>query len=161
MSGFKIERRMLKFGKNKGKGSKRWRATIEGGPQLARKLHQLEDTTRKEAALAGAQAGLRVIGDDWASRVPVLDRNYQRALEDERAVVVRLNKDGAGGAVGPARLDDLPDNEQPMAYSSRLEWGDSSRSPQPSAFPAFAGSQGKAVEEARDVMGAIVEKVAD
>jgi hypothetical protein len=48
--------------------------------------------------------------------------------------------------VRPADLSDLPHESQPRFYARRLEYGDSSRSPEPSARPAADTSKAEVTQ---------------
>jgi HK97 gp10 family phage protein len=138
--------------------STRFQATIEGGPELAAVLTRLDDAVRVKASKDALLAAGGVIADDWQERVPVLDAHYRDSLEGaERAA---RTKAGASGSVAPRKVSGLPDDEQPLAYAARLEFGDADRTAEPSARPAFDVSSNHAVEAAADVLAAAAEGVA-
>lgn len=136
----------------------RFEATLEGGPELARALARLDDSVRAKAAKDALLAAGGVLGDEWQGRVPVLDANYQRSLDG--AARAARTKAGAAGSVGPRRLADLADADQPVAYAARLEFGDAARPAEPSARPAFDAARERAVRAAADVLARATEGVA-
>lgn len=136
----------------------RFGATLEGGPELAGKLAQLDEAVRVRASKDAVLAASAVVAGEWHDRVPVLDGNYQRSLEGaERATKTRA---GASGTVGPRAVPGLDDNDQPIAYAARLEYGDVDRAAEPSARPAFDAAQERAVVAAQGVLHQAVEGVA-
>lgn len=136
----------------------KFQATLEGGPELAAALTRLDDAVRVRAAMDAVLAAGGVLAQEWQRRVPVLDANYQHSLEGaERAV---KTKAGASGSVAPRKLPGLDDNDQPIAYAARLEFGDADRPAEPSARPAFDVAQDRAVRAAEDVLRPAVNGVA-
>lgn len=131
-------------------------ARIEGTEELRAALADLEKKTRNEIAKAGIKAAGEVIQTEWRERVPVLDANYQRAVQTGQ---VRASKRGATGVVYPHDIPGVADDEQPYEYAHRLEYGDAGMAAQPSARPAFDASKDAAVEAAIDVMRPMVEDV--
>lgn len=122
----------------------KFKAIIEGGPELARKLSALDARVRKQASKDALQAAGYEIAVEWASRVPIGEPPedehpgaYQRAMLEEDAVRVRSTANGASGVVAPALLYDLPVDQQPWIYAAVLEYGDDERAPNPSARAAF------------------------
>ena len=132
----------------------RFNAYIEGGPQLAAKLTQMEHDVRLQLCKDATMAALKAMADAWASRVPIGSPPhdihpgaYRRAME-EATMKAGGTKTGASGTVRPGLLSDLPDNEQPRLYAPKLEYRDG----EPSARPAFDGVK----SELPDVMGKVV-----
>ncbi|MCL4294043.1 MAG: hypothetical protein KJ056_13650 [Acidimicrobiia bacterium] len=136
----------------------RFDATLEGGPDLARALARLDDAVRVKAAKDALLAAGGVLGEEWQSRVPVLDANYQRSLDG--AARAAKTKTGAAGSVGPRQVAGLADADQPTAYAARLEFGDSSRPAEPSARPAFDAARERAVRAASGVLATAAEGAA-
>jgi HK97 gp10 family phage protein len=130
--------------------STRFAATIEGGPELATALARLDDAVRVRASKDALLAAGDVIATEWRSRVPVLDANYQAALD--KAPRAAKTKAGASGSVAPRKVAGVPDDEQPVRYAGRLEFGDGDRAAEPSARPAFDATRERAVEAAVDVL---------
>lgn len=136
----------------------RFAATIEGGPELAAALARLDDAVRVRAAKDAVLAAGDVISQEWRSRVPVLDAHYQASLESAtRAAKTRA---GASGSVAPRKVAGLRDDEQPVLYAGRLEFGDAERAAEPSARPAFDTTREQAVEAAVEVLERVVAEVA-
>lgn len=134
-------------------------ATLEGGRELAAALAKLGDAIRIKASKDALLAAGGVIADEWQSRVPVLDADYQRSLEG--AAKAGKTKAGASGSMAPRKVPGLPNGDQPVAYAARLEFGDADRAAEPSARPAFDTSQGRAVQAASDVLAKATEGVAE
>lgn len=148
-------------------GGTSFRATVEGGPQLAAALRELEDKVRAKASKEALAAGGRVYADEWADRVPVGEPPddphpgaYRRAMEDPKAVKTSKTKRGASASVAPALLGELPDDDQPRVYAARLEWGDADRVPQPSARAAFDAVSAQAVDAIADELRKAIAQVA-
>lgn len=137
--------------------STRFQATLEGGPELAAALARLDDAVRVKAAKEALQAAGGVIADEWRSRVPVLDANYQASLD--AAPRAGKTKAGASGSVAPRKVAGLADDEQPTRYAARLEFGDADQPAEPSARPAFDVARERAVQAAGDVLAKAVAGV--
>lgn len=152
-----LSRKTFTYGKFKGQAvsGRHFTATVIGGPELARKLAELERTIQIEATRAGVEEMGRVLGNEWANRVPILEHHYQESINTKG---VRVSKRGASGIVGPTKIG-VPDDEQPMAYSAVLEFGDRTRPAEPSARPAYDAKADAAVEAAVSVMREIVLRV--
>lgn len=119
-------------------------AYLEGGPELARRLDAMDADIAERAVVDALRAGGRIIADTWSAMAPVgtppEDEHpgaYQRALAAPEAVNVAPIVGGASGAVSPAWLGELADDQQPRVYAAVLEFGDETREPEPSARPAF------------------------
>ncbi len=136
----------------------RFRATLEGGPELAAALAKLDDTVRVKASKDALLAAGGVLAQEWQGRVPVLDANYQRSLDGAQRAA--RTKAGASGSVAPRKVPGLPDGDQPFAYAARLEFGDADRPAEPSARPAFDTASARAVQAAGDVLAKAAEEVA-
>jgi HK97 gp10 family phage protein len=128
----------------------RFQATLEGGPELAAALARLDDAVRVKASKDALLAAGGVLATEWRSRVPVLDANYQAALDKApRAAKTRAR---ASGSVAPRKVAGVADDEQPVLYAGRLEFGDADRAAEPSARPAFDATRERAVESAAEVL---------
>lgn len=130
----------------------KFKVIIEGGPELAAKLGALDIKVRKDASKEALSNAGRLIADIWADVVPIGNPPhdphpgaYQRAMRDEKAVTTRATANGASGAVRPAVLSELADDQQPRVYAAVLEFGDGNREAEPSARPAFEASLPEAV----------------
>jgi HK97 gp10 family phage protein len=130
--------------------STRFAASVEGGPELAAALARLDDAVRVRAAKDAVLAAGDVISQEWRSRVPVLDAHYQAALD--KAPRAGKTKVGASGSVAPRKVAGVADDEQPVLYAGRLEFGDADRAAEPSARPAFDATRERAVEAAAEVL---------
>lgn len=122
--------------------SSRFYAYLEGGPELAKALSDIDAKVKKQYGKDALMAGGKVIADDWAGRVPVLDGNYQQALQMPDTVKATGTSKGASGSVRPVFVPGVPDDEQPIAYAARLEFADG----EPSARPAFDASRDRAAD---------------
>jgi HK97 gp10 family phage protein len=146
--------------------------SIEGGPELARKLQAIEKSMSATAAREALLAGGRVIADAWAARVPVEDENYRHEMQQEDVVRASANfgsgASGARGTVGPRRRPGLENpvlhpgetkrEAQPANYAARLEFGDHDRKAEPSARPAFDASSDAAVEAVGNTLRAALAR---
>lgn len=135
----------------------KFKAIIEGGPQLAKALLALDTKVRQKAAKEALANAGREIADEWAVMVPIGEAPedphpgaYQRSLRDQGAVTVRATKNGASGSVRPAVLPELADDDQPRVYAAVLEFGDADRAAQPSARPAFESALPRALRTIGD-----------
>lgn len=142
----------------------KFKVIIEGGPQLALALHQLDDKIRKQAAKDALAEGGRVIADEWADMVPTgtpphdpHPGAYERAMRDEKAVTMRATANGASGSVRPATVAGLADDQQPRVYAGVLEFGDGDREAEPSARPAFESALPAAIEAISSTLKAAIE----
>ena len=99
-----------------------------------------------------------MLATEWRSRVPVLDANYQASLD--AATRAAKTKVGASGSVAPRKVAGLADDDQPIRYAARLEFGDADRPAEPSARPAFDAVREQAVQAAADVLAKATESVA-
>ena len=129
---------------------------IEGGPQLAAALDELDAKIKRQHAVAALTAAGRVIADQWASMAPVgmppeddYPGAYQQSLQDAGAVTARGSKTGATATVKPAVIG-IPEDRQPRLYAARLEFGDADRDAFPSARPAFDSALDRAVAAISD-----------
>ena len=154
-----------------GKGGRisesRFRATFEGGPQLATALGRLEEAMRVQAAKAAVGAMGAVLVPAWKARVPIEDRNYQNSI----GLRVRGTRTGASGSVTTRKLPDpvthegeTADEAQPIAYAAVFEFGGVVGSgnsvyihAQPSARPAFDATREQMVSAAESVLRAAVD----
>jgi hypothetical protein len=137
-----------------GPAATRFNAYIEGGPQLAAKLTEMEKTVRLQICKDATTAALQRMGQEWAARVPVGSPPhdphpgaYRRAMESP-TLKAGGTKTGASGTVRPGVLSDLAENQQPRLYAPKLEYRDG----EPSARPAFDAVK----DELPDVMGKVV-----
>lgn len=146
------------MGRRGGAMATKFRATLEGGPELVAALAKLDDAVRVKASKDALFAAGGVLASEWQGRVPVLDANYQRSLDDAQRAA--KTKAGASGSVAPRKVPGLPDEDQPGAYAARLEFGDADRAAEPSARPAFDASQQRAVQAAGDVLAKAAQGVA-
>lgn len=96
----------------------------------------------KEAEDPAAMAAGEPIAEAWRGLVPILDGNYRDSI-----TVTWLSRIGKAG-VGTAWLSSLADNEQPVLYATRFEYGDSEIAAQPSARPALKQAQAAAIDAA-------------
>lgn len=139
-------------------------ATLEGGPELARALAELEKQLWGEEARAAVQEGADIIGDEWRGRVPT-----GQAPEDEHpglyrdAITVRTRV-GKKGATGLVNVKGRPQVE----YGATLEFGRYNADslgrrihipPQPSARPAFDASKDRALAAIGARLKVAAEKV--
>jgi len=154
-----LNRKMFTHGAFKGTAmqGRHYIASVTGGPELARKLLELERAVFIEATTAGLDKMGAVLGQEWSERVPILDENYRRSI----GVKSRATKFGRSGFVGPQNTKGLAERDQPMQYSARLEFGGAGIPAQPSARPAYDAAADRAVEDAVDVMREIVMRVAE
>jgi hypothetical protein len=162
----KVERMLITKGRRKGqRADTLFQGTLEGGPELAKALAELQELVgakgrggSKSAAREALLAGGRIIADAWADRVPVLDGNYQDAMRATDAVKAAGTAKGALGSVAPRRLEGVEDDQQPYLYAARLEFGDADRAAEPSARPAFDATAGAATQEVGDVLHAAIAR---
>jgi len=121
---------------------------VLGLPELQAEIDRT--TAELRAAEDPAQMAAAVpILEAWRSRVPVLDGNYRDSL-----TIANLGVKGA--AVGTAWLGEVPREEQPVMYAKRLEFGDSTMRPQPSARPALEATRQQAAEAGGDEFRSVV-----
>lgn len=145
------------IGKN-GPLESRFVASIEGGPELARKLQELVDIAQTDAAKDAVGAGLDVIGDEMRALAPVGPEPIH--IRDAIGKKVGKTKRGAGGTVGVRILPGVDDDKQPVAYGPRLEFGGFDRSPEPFIRPSFDAKKEAAVDAVGERLAAAVEEVA-
>lgn len=157
----RISRQLITRGRRKGQlADTKFVATLEGGPELMRKLQELDEAVRVKAAKEALMAAGQIIAGAWADRVPVLDQNYRNAMEQPSAVKVAKTKSGASGSIGVRTLAGIEDDQQPYLYAPRLEYGDADRAAEPSARPAFDATSGQAVDAAEDILRRAAEGTA-
>lgn len=146
------------------------RGYIRGGPELLRKLQQLEKGVRDELLQRATQAGGDVLAEAWRARVPVLDGNYRDAIEAK----AKPGKRGATGVVQLRKLGGVPSDEQPRLYAPRLEFGSAYgskraftsgtagkariRQAQPSLRPAFDAVKGEMLDAMGDEVKRLIEE---
>lgn len=133
----------------------RFKAYLEGGPELARALQNMEKGLRDELLKEATLAGGEVIAETWRARAPFLDGNYRASIKAKS----RAGKKGATGLVTIDPVPGLPLNQQPRFYAPALEFGSRGRAARPSARPAFDSSQGRALAVAEAKLRELVEKV--
>ena len=154
----------------RGRGGASAYAYIRGGPELMRKLAQLEAGMRDEKLVQATAAGAEVIADAWRERVPVLDADYRSSI----AVVASPGRKGATALVFTDTVPGLETSQQPRNYAPRLEFGSSRaskrqfkrgilsegrvRGAQPSLRPAYDASEGKAVDAMADELRSLIEE---
>lgn len=122
---------------------------LEGGPELAKALNELDAKIKRTYVKAALTAGGRVIADEWSTLVPVggppEDEHpgaYRDSLRQPDAVKATGTKTGGIGSVKPGYVDGIDDGDQPRVYAPVLEFRDG----EPSARPAFDASRDRAVE---------------
>lgn len=145
------------IGKN-GPLDTRFVASIEGGPELARKLQELVDIAQTDAAKEAVGAGLDVIGDEMRAMAPVGPDPVH--IRDAIGKKVGKTKRGAQGTVGVRFMPGIDDADQPIAYGPRLEFGGFDRAPEPFLRPAFDATKNEAVDVVGERLGEAIEKVA-
>jgi len=128
---------------------------VRGGPELVAALHRVSKKLASgPATIEVLKAGGRKVADEWARRVPIGEAPhdphpgaYRRAMESPDSVYVDAS-DPAGTRVyvRPANLTDLDIRDQPRWYAGRLEFGDASRSPEPSARAAAESSKAEVIQ---------------
>jgi HK97 gp10 family phage protein len=144
----------------------RFSAHLEGGPELAKALANLEKGLRDELLKEVTLAGAEVIAEAWRNRVPIHDGNYRQAIEAKS----RAGKNGATGIVGVGAVPGVAKSQQPRWYAAVLEYGTSGsararsgrgmgrRAAQPSARPAFDTSKDRAVAAAEAKLRELIAK---
>lgn len=132
----------------------RFRAYLEGGPELAAKLQALDKKVRLQYSKDAVMAGAKLIAAEWSSRAPVgqppeeTPGAYRESLLAPDAIKVGGTKNGARGTIRPGTYAALPENLQPRLYAAKLEFVDG----EPSARPAFDAAQDAAVAAIADVL---------
>lgn len=116
---------------------------IEGGPELAAALANLEKSIRDELLKDVTLAGAEVIAAEWRARVQATwgqgpgSAHYIDAIEARS----RAGKNGATARVGLGTVVTQPGEAQPRDYAPRLEFAG-----KPTLRPAFDGSRARALD---------------
>ena len=128
----------------------KYSVSLIGGPELMRKLRQLDDTMRVKVAKEAVAAMGAPIEEEWVGRLPL----GPEPIHMRDAVKTRTSKTkaGASGSVGVRKVRGVPDNQQPPAYARVLEYGSRSRPARPAARPAFDQRKRQAIAEGTKVL---------
>lgn len=146
----------------------RVKAYLEGGPELAHALAELEKSLRDELLKDATLAGAEVIAEEWRARVPVDEGDYRasitaksRAGKKGATAIVAVNRGYSGGPgdafpdiVGRAKVLEFGVSGRKRMRSGR---GLKPRSSKPSAIPAFEASKERAVAAVEDKVRDLLE----
>jgi HK97 gp10 family phage protein len=132
---------------------------ITGGPEMARKLAQLEKGMRDELLKEATLAGANVIAEEWRSRARSTigygpgTAHYVEAI----AAMSRAGRRGATAYVGLATVAAEPGEAQPRDYAAVLEFGTRNKPARPTLRPAFDSARPRALDalaaKLRELMG--------
>lgn len=128
----------------------RLNVSVIGGPELARKLRDLDEDVRVKVAKDAIMAAGEPLQQLWVSRLPVGPEPYH--VKDAITVKASKTKRGASGSVGVRKVRGADADEQPTQYARKLEYGGRFTAAQPAARPAFDQGQRAATAAAVKVL---------
>lgn len=134
---------------------------IDGGPQMAAKLAQIEKGLRDELLVQVTLAGAEVIAEEWRTQVSSRiglgpgTAHYRDAIGTR----ARPGKNGATAWVGlPNELPLSEGEAHPREYAPSLEFGFSKRPAQPTLRPAFESKKGAALDAMGKKLAELLEE---
>jgi HK97 gp10 family phage protein len=133
---------------------------IDGGPELAAKLAQLEKRVRDDLLTQVTQAGADVIADEWRAQAEARLEpgpgigHYPDAIK----VNTRPGKKGATAIIGLGDVPTEPGEAQPREYAAALEFGTSHSAAKPTLRPSFDASKNRALDAMGKKAWELIEK---
>jgi HK97 gp10 family phage protein len=131
---------------------------IEGGPEMARKLAQIEKGMRDELLKDATLAGAEVIAEEWRQRIrssvglgPGI-AHYAESIDAES----RAGKNGATARVHIDKMATTEGEDEPRMYARRLEFGARGQQAHPMARPAFESSKARALDALAKRLGELL-----
>lgn len=132
---------------------------IAGMDELKAKFEALDELVGFDAAHEATFAAAKVIEEAWKERVrgepwAQSEGHYESSIE---ARYIKSRRKNAAAATVARRWIGVPQDEQPLWYGQRLEFGGRNRPAHPTARPAFDSSKDAALEAARKILVAAIE----
>lgn len=122
---------------------------VEGGPEMAAKLAQLEKDVRDELLVQATQAGADVIADEWRAQIDSRIDLGPGTAHYRDAVGTRARPGRKGATAWVGLPNDVPREKgeaHPREYAPKLEFGSRNTAAKPTLRPAFDAAKGKALD---------------
>lgn len=134
---------------------------FEGFDELKAKFEVMNELVAFEAAHDAVFAAAKVIEAEWKARIAAQpwresEGHFEESIE---ARFIKSRRKNAAAATVTRRWIGVPENEQPLWYGHKLEFGTAMQPARPTGRPAFDSAKGAAMDSANAIIRADIEEL--